>query len=80
VADTPKKSDMLTYVGGATVREITGEQFKAAGVDNQDTVQFTPGNRSIKVGDMTREAVELLLQSPEEFRIDSDKTPAPNGE
>lgn len=81
MVDSFKKSDYLTYTGGATIREVTKDQWETAGVENQDRVEWTPRNPSVKVGDMSADAVRLLLERhPNEFRIDSDKTPAPNGE
>lgn len=81
MADSFKKSDYLTYFGGATTRRITADQWEAEGVEGQDTVEFRKGARSIKVSDLKADAVRLLLdRHPEEFRIDSDVPAAPNGE
>lgn len=81
MADSFKKSDHLAYYGGATLRRISRDEWIAAGIENQDTVEFREGNRQIRVGEMSADAVRLLLERhADEFRIDSDKTPAPNGE
>lgn len=75
--------DVLIYTGGATTREITREQWEAAGVKDQDTVRFSKeeNNRRVPVDEMTSAAVELLLdRHSNEFMLNEFKIPAPNGE
>jgi hypothetical protein len=70
VADT----DRLRYTGGSTIREITAEQFRNAGVEDQDTIRFDRRHREIPVDELTQQAVNLLLKSsPDEFVIVSGK-------
>lgn len=78
---TFKKTDTLVYTGGATSRIMRKEDWEGAGVQNQDRVEWTRTEPGVKVGDMTTEAVKLMLANhPEDFEVRSDKTPAPNGD
>ncbi len=73
--NAPRKSDQVVYIGGATSRRITTDQWKAAGIDGQETVSWSKplnGNRC-KVGDLSSEALDLLLNSHgREFVIAKD--------
>lgn len=63
--NAPKKSDQVVYIGGATSRRITTEQWKAAGVTGQETLTWNKslnGNRCA-VGELSSEALDFLLQN-----------------
>lgn len=79
--NAPKKSDEVAYIGGATVRKITDAEWAAAGVEGQETIIWSKslnGNRC-KVGDLSAEALEVLLRSPREFVVaaEGEKAPLP---
>ena len=95
--NTPKQSDEIVYIGGATVRKIRSEDWEKAGVKDQGEVVWSKRlNRNrVKVSDLNKEAVELLLadrefvvaaegekaELPVERRNpDNAGLPAPNGE
>lgn len=69
--NAPKASDVLVYIGGATVRRITSDQWAAAGITGQGTITWSKAsNRRCKVGDLTPEAFELLMENhSNEFRV-----------
>lgn len=85
-------SDRVKYVGGATVRRITKDQWIQAGVENQDTVEWNRRNgKSVDLADLNDKAIELLEYEPG-FRVDREvvangkskqpveKPAAPNGD
>lgn len=66
-----KKTDELTYIGGATKRVISKTEWQQAGIDGQDDIAWGPlNNRKCKIGDLTTPALELLLMlHPGEFIV-----------
>lgn len=71
-----KKTDPFVYIGGATRRRITKEQWEAAGVKGQEEVTWDVRNgKRCKVGDLTPEALDfLLLNHPGEFIVGEPTT------
>lgn len=88
MADSPKPrrsaqdEDMILYTGGATIREITEAQWKAAGVEDQGTVVFDAKNNwRMPLDELTGPAAQLLLDGHKrEFSKNRLEIPAPNGE
>ena len=76
--------DLVLYVGGADVRQITAQEWEAAGVENQDTVVFNRENNwRVPANELTDAALQLLLDGHKrEFNKNQLEVPppAPNGE
>ena len=78
-----KKTDLLVYTGGASERAVSAAEWRAAGVENQEGVVWSArNNHSVEVGDLSKQALEVLLAAHEgEFRVatttESENTAAP---
>lgn len=66
-----KKTDPVVYIGGATRRKITKENWEGAGIKGQDGLVWNVlNNKRCKVEDLTSEALEfLLVNHPGEFVV-----------
>lgn len=54
-------SENVIYVGTATIRQVTREEWDGAGVANQATVRWFPGNGySVPLSDLTEAAQNIL--------------------
>jgi hypothetical protein len=92
---TPKQSDEVVYIGGATVRRISSSEWDGAGIkDQNDLVWDARNNKRVKVSDLSKSALDFLMtHHPREFAIASEgerpplpvdqpnpDAPAPNGQ
>ena len=77
-----QNEDIIIHTGGSTVRIITEEQWKAAGVEDQGTVVFDKSNNwRVPMDELTGPAAQLLLDGHKhEFMKNKFEIPAPNGE
>jgi hypothetical protein len=79
-----REEDLVLYVGGADVRQITKSEWEGAGVENQDTVVFNKENNwRVPADELTGDALQLLLDGHKrEFNKNQLEVPppAPNGE
>lgn len=60
-ATAAPESGTVKYTGSSGVREITKEQWKGAGVENQDTTVWDEGNEyTLPLNLFTADALEVL--------------------
>jgi hypothetical protein len=59
--DSPEDTKVVTYHGKATQRHVTEEQWRQAGVMDQDYVEWNTGNDfSVPVDQLSEKALEAL--------------------
>lgn len=66
------KTDMVQYIGGATRRKITVQQFKdGAGIEATQDLKWDWSNKKlVPVTDMNQETLDYLMdEHPREFRV-----------
>lgn len=65
--EAPAREEFKPYVqwtGASGLREITAEQWKAAGIENQGYVAWTGQNSRVLLSELTDEAAERLSAEP----------------